>query len=440
MEIQSTAGGDDNTGVHHIVDSDYSSNIVNFDQSEAGFDVVYLEYEVATGLETMQAEEESVFDAADSVNVVQQSVPEYIDVDDAQTSQSLEPAVTQYLQTIPSEASVTITVDEARQSLFKVILYLQSNPPGEDIQIQMLFRILDYINRPPVCVSDDNIKNTPVECHDKKENIHISLVGDVQKRNMPTDILSDKQNENMSSDLVNYDNGYPEVENVDSSVTAEDTRPDQTASKDVDIDTDLVALEISMGCGNFPVKSCEVNNLESDILGSIKVEQICQTDRPITRRQTRGTIKLEQIQQIDRSITRQQEKQENLDVKSHDVKLPESASDKTSHDCSICDKSFSSDVRLMRHVMRHENKLEPYQCVLCKVVCESRLDLSKHMDGHKRHVCKICGLRFKRNATLVKHMNRHLAKKPHTCKYCRQGFDTHEDLMQHIKTHTGKVV
>ena len=143
---------------------------------------------------------------------------------------------------------------------------------------------------------------------------------------------------------------------------------------------------------------------------------------------------------IDRPITRQQEKQDNFDVKSHDVKLPESASDMTSHDCSICDKSFSSDVRLMRHVIGHEKKLEPYQCVVCNVVCESSLHRSKHMDGHKRHVCKICGLRFKRNATLVKHMNRHLAKKPHTCKYCRQGFDTHEDLMQHIKTHTGKVV
>ena len=141
--------------------------------------------------------------------------------------------------------------------------------------------------------------------------------------------------------------------------------------------------------------------------------------------------------------------------------------------CSVCDKDFPNRTSRNLH-MKVEHSDQMVSCKLCShTQLFSPVDLLKHMEQHKRHkrkqcgicgvfvsrldkhrlvhsrardpqgpdyrpyMCDLCPKTFRRSDTLAHHMQTHSPEKSYKCHLCNKMFGTRASLRKHLKTHSG---
>ncbi|XP_049776309.1 uncharacterized protein LOC126165823 isoform X1 [Schistocerca cancellata] len=118
--------------------------------------------------------------------------------------------------------------------------------------------------------------------------------------------------------------------------------------------------------------------------------------------------------------------------------------------CSECNKSFSSKLKLERHILMHSK----YECAVCSTIFNTGEELSNHSRENclsklkavtdaaaTGHECEICRRTFKTRQRLLLHSKTHSTiithstTIPYTCKVCPKAFPTRIRLKQHLKIH-----
>lgn len=136
--------------------------------------------------------------------------------------------------------------------------------------------------------------------------------------------------------------------------------------------------------------------------------------------------------------------------------------------CSECNRSFSKNCHLRRHMSVHNMEYEfvckicqyryaslkllkkhrttkhisgPYKCPDCPLVLEKHSDLVRHSVIHmeKQFKCDVCDKRFKTQATTTRHMHfKHPDVLPYKCQICDKAFRVESHLSDHINVHLGQ--
>uniref|UniRef100_A0A3Q4IDG0 C2H2-type domain-containing protein n=1 Tax=Neolamprologus brichardi TaxID=32507 RepID=A0A3Q4IDG0_NEOBR len=151
--------------------------------------------------------------------------------------------------------------------------------------------------------------------------------------------------------------------------------------------------------------------------------------------------------------------------------------------CTMCDQTFSSQTRLLRHLQTHSvegaklryncrfcdqtfsgrslkavnptnlehfpwlrihqrtHTFRTYQCDLCSKTYGSLTGLQSHRATHtaeSRFLCSQCGKRFKTRDGLEGHLRTHTGERPFRCPYCSKDFTALAGLNVHVRRHTGE--
>lgn len=101
--------------------------------------------------------------------------------------------------------------------------------------------------------------------------------------------------------------------------------------------------------------------------------------------------------------------------------------------CPTCDKRFSDDLLLEKHVEKFHKRL--YKCNLCPKTYVKLCQLNIHKKTHtERYECTVCGRKFQRPLSLKRHQIRShsTAEKNFTCDYCGKQSRLKSDILVHI--------
>eukprot|EP00057_Strongylocentrotus_purpuratus_P025392 XP_011679866.1 PREDICTED: zinc finger protein 260-like isoform X2 [Strongylocentrotus purpuratus] len=132
---------------------------------------------------------------------------------------------------------------------------------------------------------------------------------------------------------------------------------------------------------------------------------------------------------------------------------------KTSLQCFFCDRSFSKECHLTRHLQSHVGikTYDTFHCSLCKKSFLSNSDLVKHKTkctGEKPYACIHCTSTFAKQMDLKVHSRTHnqvkniltvqtqdqtdhsYSQSQSQCSYCKRAFKTKSNLDSHIGTMT----
>lgn len=148
----------------------------------------------------------------------------------------------------------------------------------------------------------------------------------------------------------------------------------------------------------------------------------------------------ELLQKIDSSKSRSNRKS----VKKHQSK-PARISLKHSSDiktqtaikCEVCDKTFSKNFSLTRHMLLHTGE-KKFSCKLCSYKFIQKSDLDRHKATHSNAMlfqCKQCDRKFKTKKNLSCHLPTHTTDRPFECKICLKTFRTERTLKFHGGLH-----
>ena len=77
--------------------------------------------------------------------------------------------------------------------------------------------------------------------------------------------------------------------------------------------------------------------------------------------------------------------------------------EESKHSCPTCGWKARFPGELMTHISQHGIPKEMFVCPRCGKKLSSNLDLQDHLDGHKKHRCGKCGIRFLSQMTANKH-------------------------------------
>ena len=110
--------------------------------------------------------------------------------------------------------------------------------------------------------------------------------------------------------------------------------------------------------------------------------------------------------------------------------------------CDICDKEFSAERFLRKHLaITHTDGL--FECHICKKKLKNEHYLKSHLMIHTGELpfeCKECGAKFNRNDKLKRHAQTHNPSKKYKCPFkdhmnCTKEFHRFDKLKLHIMTH-----
>ncbi|XP_046371412.2 zinc finger protein 62 homolog [Haliotis rufescens] len=116
------------------------------------------------------------------------------------------------------------------------------------------------------------------------------------------------------------------------------------------------------------------------------------------------------------------------------------ASTKDEHgmlECGWCGKKFQSTPALNTHMKEHVEF--PHTCHMCNKTFSRELYLQKHLQRHntdRPHHCNDCGKSFRSASYLAQHQQIHTGEKSYQCQLCEQEFIFANSLRRHLKTHT----
>lgn len=106
------------------------------------------------------------------------------------------------------------------------------------------------------------------------------------------------------------------------------------------------------------------------------------------------------------------------------------------HKCTICNRLFKDENRLMIHMKRHaENKPTSYECTICFKSFTQQGNLKTHYRIHtneKPYTCDICSKDFRQLSGLKAHQRTHLDFRPYKCNSCTQEFHQSSALRAHV--------
>ena len=132
-----------------------------------------------------------------------------------------------------------------------------------------------------------------------------------------------------------------------------------------------------------------------------------------------------------------------LEAKDIDEQLGTSGNHGSQHECTQCQKSYSTLSGLMKHQQLHCNSLsaqqqkKPFTCKYCGKVYISLGALKMHIRTHTLPCkCKMCGKAFSRPWLLQGHIRTHTGEKPYQCPSCKRAFADRSNLRAHLQTHS----
>ena len=110
------------------------------------------------------------------------------------------------------------------------------------------------------------------------------------------------------------------------------------------------------------------------------------------------------------------------------------------HKCDQCDKLFSCNSKLIRHMKVHNSTEKRYKCDQCKASFRRKPDLRSHYQlhsGKKPFQCDQCDKAFNTNSALTVHKYRRHSG-AHKCDQCERAFQFEAALAKHFRQHMGK--
>ncbi|KAJ8705091.1 hypothetical protein PYW08_012411 [Mythimna loreyi] len=114
--------------------------------------------------------------------------------------------------------------------------------------------------------------------------------------------------------------------------------------------------------------------------------------------------------------------------------------DEKPYKCEECERSFSQNVFLIRHIRTHTGE-KPYKCHLCQACFSENGNLMRHLrthTGERPYKCEECQLCFSQKSILKTHIRTHTGEKPYKCEECQLCFGHKSILLCHMRTHTGE--
>lgn len=99
---------------------------------------------------------------------------------------------------------------------------------------------------------------------------------------------------------------------------------------------------------------------------------------------------------------------------------------KRSYICNICDKNFTKQFSLNRHMQLHTGE-KPHKCPTCRKAFIQKTDMERHETTHSdvlNFLCNFsgCDKKFKTKKNLTCHLVTHNTDRPFKCQHCDKAF------------------
>ncbi|XP_030640936.1 zinc finger protein 574 [Chanos chanos] len=106
--------------------------------------------------------------------------------------------------------------------------------------------------------------------------------------------------------------------------------------------------------------------------------------------------------------------------------------------CQSCEKTFPSQLRLLRHRHTVHACEHRFKCGVCGKPFKKQIHVRNHLrthTGERPFQCSVCGKTFSSHANLSRHTHTHTGARPYRCDICHKAFTQSSNLRQHRLLH-----
>ncbi|XP_016330163.1 gastrula zinc finger protein XlCGF49.1-like isoform X1 [Sinocyclocheilus anshuiensis] len=120
---------------------------------------------------------------------------------------------------------------------------------------------------------------------------------------------------------------------------------------------------------------------------------------------------------------------------------PRSGSNKEGVETLVLSKMEESGVLFCQQLKYRVKSIQVPDESPLDIKTEAEPFISQHLNcsktSVKKYICKLCGMEYRQNISLVRHMRIHTSEAPHVCELCGRGFRRKDWLQLHSSVHTG---